>query len=57
MAYWPNEAHLIFGAVAATSFFVPGWKYYLRKRREDRERPSTIGPALGAGSAADPPRE
>jgi serine/threonine-protein kinase len=55
MAYWPNEAHLIFGAVAATSFFVPGWKYYLRKRREDRERPSTIGPALGTGSPAGPP--
>jgi serine/threonine-protein kinase len=57
MAYWPNEAHLIFGAVAATSFFVPGWKYYLRKRREDRDRPSTIGPALGTNSPADPPRE
>jgi len=34
MAYWPNQAHLIFGAVAAVSFFVPGWKYHLRKRRD-----------------------
>ncbi|MFO0902400.1 MAG: serine/threonine-protein kinase [Pirellulales bacterium] len=33
MAYWPNEAHLIFGAVSAASFFVPGWKYHRQKLR------------------------
>ncbi|MFO0868426.1 MAG: serine/threonine-protein kinase [Pirellulales bacterium] len=33
MAYWPNEAHLIFGAVSALSFFIPGWKYHRQKMR------------------------
>ncbi|MFO0816441.1 MAG: serine/threonine-protein kinase [Pirellulales bacterium] len=33
MAYWPNEAHLIFGAVSALSFFIPGWKYHRQKQR------------------------
>jgi serine/threonine-protein kinase len=28
MLAYPSVAHLIFGAVAATSFFVPGLKYY-----------------------------
>lgn len=33
MAYWPNEAHLIFGAVSALCFFIPGWKYHRQKQR------------------------
>ncbi len=33
MAIMPQYSHLIFGAVAATCFFVPGLKYYRRRRR------------------------
>lgn len=33
MALMPAVAHLIFGAVAAISFFVPGLKYYRQRRR------------------------
>jgi hypothetical protein len=33
MALLPAVAHLIFGAVAAISFFVPGLKYYRQRRR------------------------
>lgn len=33
MALLPPVAHLIFGAVAAISFFVPGLKYYRQRRR------------------------
>lgn len=52
MAYWTNQAHLIFGAVAATSFFVPGWQYHQRKRREDRARRAV--PASPAAAASSP---
>lgn len=31
MAQWPDVAHLIFGVVAALCFFLPGWKYYRRR--------------------------
>jgi serine/threonine-protein kinase len=31
MATWPAYAHVIFGCVSATCFFVPGWKYYRRR--------------------------
>lgn len=50
MAYWPNHAHLIFGAVAATSFFVPGWKYHLRKRHVDRTRSASPSHSLAPTS-------
>ena len=36
MAAWPQFSHLIFGAVSAACFFVPGWKYY-RQRLAGRE--------------------
>lgn len=31
MAQWPDVAHLIFGVIAALCFFLPGWKYYRRR--------------------------
>ncbi|QDS90893.1 Serine/threonine-protein kinase PknB [Rosistilla ulvae] len=36
MAVWPAQAHLIFGVVAAGSFFFPGLKYYRQRRRNER---------------------
>ncbi|QDV71338.1 Serine/threonine-protein kinase PknB [Rosistilla carotiformis] len=36
MAVWPAQAHLIFGVVAAASFFFPGLKYYRQRRRNER---------------------
>ncbi len=38
MAIFPNWAHVIFGLVSATCFFVPGMKYYLQKRERDQHR-------------------
>lgn len=32
MAFSPEYGHLIFGVVSAMCFFLPGWKYYQRKR-------------------------
>ena len=36
IATWPDYGHMIFGVVAACSFFLPGWKY--RRRRVARSR-------------------
>jgi len=33
MAWFPQCAHLIFGAVSAVCFFVPGLKYYRQRKR------------------------
>lgn len=33
MAVWPDYGHLIFGAVSAVCFFLPGLKYHLQRRR------------------------
>jgi serine/threonine-protein kinase len=33
MALLPDFAHLIFGLVCGTCFFVPGWKYYRQRAR------------------------
>jgi serine/threonine-protein kinase len=35
MAKWPSYAHVIFGTVSATCFFVPGWKYYHQRLEGD----------------------
>jgi serine/threonine-protein kinase len=32
IARWPAYGHVIFGVVAAGSFFVPGWKYYRQRK-------------------------
>ena len=46
MACLPSVEHLLFGAVSAVSFFVPGLKYYrLRQRTAAAVRPLTPGPA------------
>jgi len=46
MAIYPNAAHLIFGGVAALSFFIPGLQYHRQRRRIQREaaveRASTV---------------
>jgi serine/threonine-protein kinase len=36
MARWPRYGHLIFGFVAAASFFFPGLKYYRERLAEER---------------------
>jgi serine/threonine-protein kinase len=33
IAKLPEFGHIIFGVVAAASFFIPGWKYYHQRRR------------------------
>ncbi|PQO44763.1 serine/threonine-protein kinase [Blastopirellula marina] len=33
MALWPDAAHIIFGVVAAGSFFIPGLQYYRQRLR------------------------
>ena len=43
MAVWPAQAHLIFGVVAAGSFFFPGLKYYRQRRRNERLTAATRG--------------
>jgi eukaryotic-like serine/threonine-protein kinase len=35
MALLPEIAHLIYGAVAGVSFFLPGLKYYRQRRNAD----------------------
>jgi serine/threonine-protein kinase len=35
MAQWPRFAHAIFGFVSAACFFVPGWKYYRQRLRQN----------------------
>ncbi len=35
MAEWPQVSHLIFGTVSALCFFIPGWKYYRQKVRQE----------------------
>lgn len=37
MARFPAFAHLIFGAVAAACFFMPGLKYYRQRKRSSRQ--------------------
>lgn len=37
MALWPDAAHIIFGVVAAGSFFIPGLQYYRQRLRVRRE--------------------
>jgi serine/threonine-protein kinase len=36
MARFPDFAHLIFGAISAVCFFVPGLKYYRQRKRAGR---------------------
>jgi serine/threonine-protein kinase len=35
MAAFPDVGHLLFGAVSALSFFLPGLKYYLQRKRAE----------------------
>ena len=37
MAYWPRWGHLIFGIVAAASFYFPGLKYYRERQKNHRD--------------------
>jgi serine/threonine-protein kinase len=43
MALYPDVQHLLFGAVSAVSFFVPGLKYY-----RQRKRTRAVGTARGS---------
>jgi predicted Ser/Thr protein kinase len=38
MAVFPAYNHLLFGVVSAACFFIPGRKYYLRRRKRERTR-------------------
>lgn len=35
MAVWPGGAHVLFGAVSALCFFLPGWKYHRQRLRAE----------------------
>jgi serine/threonine-protein kinase len=53
MALYPDYGILLFGAVTAICFFVPGLKYYRQRRRGRQERDvsavSSPPPAVAAG--------
>jgi serine/threonine-protein kinase len=36
MAKFPQIGHLVFGVVSALSFFIPGLKYYLQRKRGEK---------------------
>jgi hypothetical protein len=40
MALWPDYGMLLFGAVTAVCFFVPGLCYYRQRQRSRAESPS-----------------
>ncbi len=43
MALWPDYGPLLFGAVTAVCFFVPGLKYHLQRRRSRRAQQAAAG--------------
>jgi serine/threonine-protein kinase len=52
MAVFPQVGHLIFGAVSALSFFLPGLKYYRQRKREEIRR-MIVAPSLSGKSIHD----
>ncbi|PQO27100.1 serine/threonine-protein kinase [Blastopirellula marina] len=48
MALWPGAAHLIFGVVAAGSFFIPGLQYYRQRLRTRGELAKIVAPSTFA---------
>jgi serine/threonine-protein kinase len=38
MAAFPTYNHLVFGVVSAACFYIPGRKYYLRRRRRIKKK-------------------